>query len=95
MDAPVELPAQERTGLQMLEAWTSAVSANSKEQVIIGMVPVNLLLRYKDEQGLSSQSTRDALTEILKRSGKRVKLSWQLFYEPGLKSYAINIHSVP
>lgn len=94
LEAPVELPAQKRTGFQMLEDWTEAVSANSKKQIIIGMVPVNLLMRYKDDKGLSSQSARDALAEILLRSSKRVKLSWQLFYDPGLKTYAINIHSV-
>jgi len=78
----------------MLEAWTQAVSAHSKNRIIIGTVPVGLLLSSKDDKGLSMQSARDALTEILMRSGKRMKLSWQLFYDPGQKIYAINIHSV-
>jgi hypothetical protein len=78
----------------MLQAWTQAVSAHSKNRIIIGTVPVGLLLSYKDDKELITQSARDALTEILMRSGKRMKLSWQLFYDPGQKIYAINIHSV-
>lgn len=94
LEAPVQLSAQERTGMQMLEAWRDAVSSNSKKRIIIGAAPVGMLLSYKDDKGFSSQNARDVLTEILMRAGKGVKLSWQLFYDPGLRIYAINIHPV-
>lgn len=94
LDTTIQIPAEERTGMQMLEAWQDAVSTNSKQRIIIGMVPINILVRYKDNRGFSSQNARDVLTEILLRSGKKMKLSWRLFYEPGLQQYAINIHRV-
>ena len=95
LETPVQLPAQERNGMQMLEAWVDAVSASSKQRIIIGAAPLNLFLTYKDDKDLTSQNARDALTEILARFGKGRKLSWQLFYDPGQKIYAINIHLVP
>jgi hypothetical protein len=94
LDARIELPAQERDGMQMLEAWATAVSTSSKQQIIIGSAPLQMFLNYKDAQGLTSQSGREALTEILTRAGKGKKLSWQLFYEPGLRMYALNIYRV-
>ena len=94
LDGPVRLPAEPRDGMEMLEAWKAVVSNNSKIRIFIGSVPLNLFLRNKDDQGLNSQTAREALSEILTRYGRGVKLSWQLFYEPGQRTYAINIHRV-
>ena len=94
LDAPVQLPAQERNGIELLEAWAKAVSTSSKQQILIGGAPTNTVLPYKDDRGLSSSNARDAMTEILSRIGKRNKLSWQLLYSPGQKVYFMNIHIV-
>lgn len=94
LDTPVQIPVQERTGMKMLEAWASAVSANSKQQIVIGAAPLQMFATYKENQRLSSPNARDALTEILATVGKGSKLSWQLFYDPGLKLYALNIYRV-
>ena len=94
LETPVELAAQERTGMQMLEAWADAVSTNAKKRIIIGAAPFAMLINYKDDKGISSQNARDALTEILTRTAKGKKLSWQLLYDPGQQMYALNIHRV-
>jgi hypothetical protein len=94
LETPVQLAAQQRTGMQMLEAWRDAVSTSSKKRVMIGAAPFALLVSYKDDKGVNSQNARDALSEILTRAGKGMKLSWQLLYDPGQKIYAINIHPV-
>lgn len=94
LDTPVELSVQERTGMEMLEAWAKAVSANSKQKIVIGAAPLQMFLTYKENQGLSYPNARDALTQILATVGEGRKLSWQLLYDPGLKLYAINIHRV-
>lgn len=94
LDSPVQSSAQERNGMQMLEAWRDAVSTSSKKRVMIGAAPFGMLLSYKDDRGISSPNARDALSEILMRVGKTTKLSWQVFYDPGRQIYAINIHSV-
>jgi hypothetical protein len=95
LDVPVQLPAQERNGMELLEAWAATVSTNSKTKILIGGAPTNTVLPYKDDQGLSSPNARDALTEILSRIGKLKKLSWQLLYSPGQQTYFMNIHIVP
>lgn len=94
LDTPVELKVQERNGMQMLEAWADAVRANAKQQLVIGAAPLQMFATYKDKQGLSFPNARDALTEILETVGKRSQLSWQLFYDPGLKLYALNVYRV-
>ncbi|HXQ72003.1 MAG TPA: hypothetical protein VN844_16025 [Pyrinomonadaceae bacterium] len=94
LETPVQIAVQERTGIQMLEAWADAVSANSKRKIVIGAAPLQMFSTYKEKQGLSFPNARDALTEILATVGKGSKLSWQLFYDPGLKLYAINIYRV-
>ncbi|MCA1579040.1 MAG: hypothetical protein LC794_16950 [Acidobacteria bacterium] len=94
LDTPVQLAAQERSGMQLLEAWGDAVSANAKKRIVIGSGPVGTLINYKDDEGISSQNARDALTEILTRIAKGKKLSWQLLYNPGQQFYVLNIHRV-
>ncbi len=94
LETPFQLAAQERTGMQMLEAWRDAVSAGAKKRILIGAAPFAMLINYKDDTGISSQNARDALTEILTRTAKGKKLSWQLLYDPGQQVYAINIHAV-
>ena len=94
LDVPVQLPAEERNGMELLEAWARAVSTNSKTKILIGGAPNNIVLSYKDDQGSSSSNARDAMTEILSRIGKRKKLSWQLLYSPGQQTYFMNIHIV-
>ncbi|HKS10863.1 MAG TPA: hypothetical protein VJS13_15030 [Pyrinomonadaceae bacterium] len=92
LQTPVQLSAQERTGMQMLEAWADTVSANSKQQIVVGTAPLQMFATYKDDRAFSSQKARGALSEILARVGKGTKLSWELFYEPGLKQYALNVY---
>lgn len=94
LDTPVELKVQERTGMQMLEAWADAVSANSKQRIVIGAAPLQKFLTFKDKQGLSFPNARDALTAILATVEKKGQLSWQLFYDPGLRRYALNVYGV-
>jgi hypothetical protein len=94
LDVPVDIPPQERTGIELLEAWCDAVNASSKERIVIGSAPLNRMMSYKDDKGLSSPNARDALTDILLRSGKGPKLSWQLLYSPSQQFYVINIHLI-
>ncbi|HLA10739.1 MAG TPA: hypothetical protein VJ023_09105 [Pyrinomonadaceae bacterium] len=94
LDAVITLPAKERTGLQTLEALCTAISKRTHMPVIVGAIPLTMFLQHKDQEGADSQRARETLSQLLERTGKGMKLSWQLFYDPGMKIYALNIHVV-
>jgi hypothetical protein len=94
LDTVVTLAAKERTGLRTLEALCAAVSKATQTRVVVGTIPLGLFLQHKDHQGISSRKARDVLVQLLESIGKGTKLSWQLFYDPGMKIYALNIHAI-
>lgn len=94
LDTLINLPAENRTGLQALEALCTAISKANQTRVIIGSIPIGLFLRQRDEKGASRQRAREVLFQLLQRMSNGTKLSWQLFYDPGMKIYALNIHIV-
>lgn len=94
LDAPITLPAEERRGLQTLEAICAAVSQATGAQVIVGTVPVSVFARHRDQHGASGERARDVLLRTLGGVKGGGKLSWQLFYDPGMKTYVLNIHQV-
>ena len=93
LDSVISLPATDRSGIQTLEAICAALTQTNGVRVIVGAVPLNIFFRYHDREGGISNKARDVLVNLLKGAGN--DLSWQLFYDPGLKMYALNIHRVP
>ncbi|MEK6337748.1 MAG: hypothetical protein AABM67_22745 [Acidobacteriota bacterium] len=94
LDVAISIPAKERNGLQMLEALCAEVSRSVQSRVVVGTAPYGLFLQHKENQGVDNAIARDFLPQLLERAGKGTRLSWQLFYDPGLKMYALNIHPV-
>lgn len=94
LDAVITIPAKERTGLQTLEVLCSAISRVTQRRVVVGAIPSAMFLQHRDQLGAESQRARDTLVQLLERTSKGMKLSWQLFYDPGMKIYALNIHVV-
>lgn len=93
LDAVITLPAEERSGLQTLEAICAAVRQATQTPVVVGTIPLNLFLQHRDQQGAASEKARDVLLNTLKRTG--MNLSWRLLYGPGTKMYVLNIRQVP
>lgn len=93
LDVPITLPAQKRNGLELLEAFCSAVSQASGTRVVVATVPMNLFYRYQTGSGAKEQMARDFLTHEFDRMNN-VKLSWRLLYDPVSKTYFLNIHTV-
>lgn len=93
LDSLISLPLTNRSGIQTLDAICAAISQTNGTQVILGAVPLNAFVPYHDRQGATSQRARDVLVNLLKGVGDN--FSWQLFYDPGMKVYALNIHQVP
>jgi hypothetical protein len=93
-DAVITLPVQKRNGWQLVEAFCEAVSAASNIRVVVGSVPINQFNRYETEAGAKDQKAREFLSNELDRMKNGAKLSWQLLYSPGMKTYYLNIHTV-
>lgn len=94
LDVAISIPAKERNGLQMLEALCAEVVSPFNCALWSERLPYGLLLRHKENQGVESAKARDFLIQLLERAGNGTRLSWQLFYDPGLRMYALNIHPV-
>jgi hypothetical protein len=94
LDAPITVPAQKRNGLELLEAFCSALSQASGTKVVLGSAPLNLFHRYQTESGAKDQRANDFLSNELDRVTNKRKLSWQLLYDPGTKIYFLNVHVV-
>jgi hypothetical protein len=94
LETRISLTAEPRTGLQKLESICSAITLATDIPVKVGMVPTNLLLQHVDSQGAEHQRARDVLTDLLESAAGGANLSWQLFYGPDVKYYALNIHQV-
>lgn len=93
LDEIINLPAQERTGLQTLEGLCAAVSRAARQKVMVGTIPAGLFIRYKDREERKMKA-RDALTQLLEKTRNGAPLSWRLLYDPGQKIYALNIRSI-
>lgn len=94
LDVPITIPAQKRTGAQLLEAFCTAVSTATGTHVGIGMVPINLLMQYQTEAGAKNQNARDFLSHELDRMTGHPTMTWKLLYDPGYKTYALNMDRV-
>jgi hypothetical protein len=94
LDAVISLPKAERSGLKTLDEICTAVSQLTKTHVVLGSAPLNLFLRYRNEEGIARKPARDALAELLAKIGNGTPLSWRLLYDPGLRMYALNVHVV-
>jgi hypothetical protein len=94
LDVSITLPAQKRTGLELLEAFCAAVSEASGTRVLAAAAPLNLFLRYNPESGAKNQNARDFLTHELDSITSQAKLSWKLLYNARGKTYFLSIHRV-
>jgi len=92
LDRVISIPSKERSALEMLGEICQQLTLVSGRRVGVGNVPTNPLISYHAELEASNESARDALTKLLSRFQNQ--LVWQLFFDPGLKWYILNIHLV-
>lgn len=94
LETEITLPAQPRSGPELLQALVTKVGQAAKSQVVLGMVPVQPLLRAKLTLGSTSEPARQVLVRalaIIEATAHR-RLAWQLFYDPGLRLHVLNLH---
>jgi len=89
LDSSITLETKPRTGLALLEEICQSVSAASGERVEIATVPANALSNQEITIGADDEPTRAVLEKLIVANA--TPLSWELFYDPGLKTYYLNI----
>jgi hypothetical protein len=89
LDTPIFIPLEKRSALHVLSLICDELSRISAHRVGLGLVPMNPLHAYQVEMGAANQPARDVLANLLGQP-----MAWQLFYDPGLGWYALNIHLV-
>lgn len=94
LDALISIPAEDRSGLDTLGAICASVSQATETHVVMGTIPLNRLNQHRDVQGATNQKARDVLMQLLERTAPGATVSWDLFYDPMMKRYVLNIHVV-
>lgn len=92
LDAKISLVEQERSGVEAVLAICDAVSRATNTTVAIGSVPNNLLFKGHTRRGAVNENAREVLGSVLADVGKNI--SWQLFHDPGLNKFVLNLHVV-
>lgn len=87
----VSLAPKERPAIELLNDICEALSLIKGEKVIVGLIPP-WLARQKTSFPVSDMAARSVLDRLFAEI--EAPLSWQLFYDPGLHWWALNIHVV-
>jgi hypothetical protein len=94
LDTIISLPPGERTVLQKLESICAVISRTTGIPIKLGTIPDNWFSRSQANRGVMGQKARDVLINMFATMDYGTNLSWRLFYGPGTKNYALNIHLV-
>jgi hypothetical protein len=89
LDARITVAAKPRSAMELLGEICQAVSRVSGQPVGIGTVPTNALFQQTIEIGANNEPARQVLEKLI--VANRLSLSWSLLYDPGLKTYYLNI----
>ena len=92
LDTAVSLSAQTRTAAKLVSDLCDALSLTSRQTVIAGNIPYNLLGRHQTSLSVSNVAARSVLDQLF--AAIHAPLSWQLFHDPSLNWYVLNIHLV-
>ncbi len=92
LDANITLARVSGPAVSGLEALCDSVTKATGVTVVPGTFPVNLFAKAAVDLRAENANARETLKALLAQLPG--KFSWQLLYDPGLKFYALNIHSI-
>lgn len=92
LDTTVSLSPEGRRADKLVIDLCEALSVATGQTLVPGNIPDALLARHKTAFPVSNISARSVLDKLFAEID--VPLSWQLFYDPGLNWYVLNIHPV-
>jgi len=95
LDTVITISAGPRDGGQLLQAICDEIRKQTGYEVGIGTgVPENNLDQYHTTDGIDHMSARSALESVLDKSTPPGSFVWDLYYDPGDKSYGLNFSYV-
>ena len=91
LDAMINVPKGTRSIAEMISMILKTAGQRTGTVIELATGPLGLLKKPVDMES-QNQLARDVLVRALNSTGER--LSWQLFYDFGMKKYYLNLHSV-
>jgi hypothetical protein len=91
-DLPVTLATEERTITETVDLICKAVGKQNQVAVGMGVYPRSLLDHSPVKVGGNNVQARELLQQSLQGADRR--LYWRLLFDPSIKGYVLNIHSV-
>jgi len=92
LDIRVSLAGEPRSANKLVSDLCEALSRASGQTVVPGVAPYNLLASRQTSLSVSDVTARSVLDQLFAEI--QAPLSWQLFYDPTLNWYVLNIHLV-
>jgi hypothetical protein len=92
LDTKISVSPTPRSGNELITEICQTLSLATGYTVVGGTIPRKLLARPTEVTAVD-EAARSVLSRFL--ADLPEDLSWQLFYDPGLHWYALNIHVVP
>jgi hypothetical protein len=95
LDTVVSVPGGPRDGGELLQAICDEVKKQTGYGIGVGpSLPSNGLAQYRTTEGIDSMSARSAIERVLDKSSRPGSFAWDLYYDPGDKSYGLNFSYV-
>ena len=102
LDTRITMALRSRSGLEMVDAICSALTAAAGVRVAIGVVPTSALANEQVIDGGTNESARDILSRSLKhvsmenekKFGAERPYVWQLLFDPATRGYFLNLSLV-
>jgi hypothetical protein len=92
LDTAITISPKARTAVALIEHICEEISLKTKQEVVLGVAPLNLLANQKTFVSASNDTARSILEHVL--AGNEARLSWRVLYDPGLRWHVLNIHAV-
>jgi hypothetical protein len=90
LDSRISLRMKDQSIEDVVTQILAAVSDQAGVRLQHGATPRNLLLQTRVDVEASREPARDVLVRVLAAAPR--PLSWRLFFDPGLRIYAFNVH---
>jgi hypothetical protein len=95
LDTIVSVPGGPRDGGGLLQAICDEVKKQTGYEIGVGpSAPSNDLDGYRTTEGIDGMSARSAIERVLDKSSRPGSFVWDLYYDPGDKSYGLNFSYV-
>lgn len=105
LDTRITVPLQSRSGAEMVDSICNALAAATQIRVAVGISPMSALGSGHVTEGGTNEPARDILSRSLqqlsKEAGERLGAGeerpyvWQLLFDPGAKTYFLNLTLMP